>query len=196
MCGIAVAVDASRPDRARPWALEGMRHRGPDDEGVLHDPERGVALEHCRLAIIDPENPAAAQPFADPSGRWVIVYNGELFNFRELRAELEGRGVRFATESDTEVVLAALVADGRHACERFRGMFAFVVWDRETGELFAARDQLGVKPLYWALAGGVFVAASELRTLLRHPAVAVRLHPPAVVEYLAFGHTAYDRTLV
>ena len=196
MCGIGVTVDMSRRDLARPWALPLMRHRGPDDQGVFRDPEADIALEHCRLAIIDPENPESAQPFTDPSGRWVIVYNGELFNYRELRGELEREGVRFRTQSDTEVVLNAFIAGGMHACARFRGMFAFVVWDHESRELVAVRDQIGVKPLYWSLEAGVFVAASELRTMLGHPAISVRLDLAGVIEYLAFGYTSHDRTLV
>jgi asparagine synthase (glutamine-hydrolysing) len=173
-----------------------MRHRGPDDERIVWAPDGTAVLEHCRLAIIDPDNPSAAQPFSDPTGRWVLVYNGELFNFRELRAELERRGARFTTESDTEVVLNAFILDGLEACRRFRGMFAFVVLDRDTGDLFAARDQIGVKPLYWALRDGVFVAASEMRTIVRHPMLRSRLHLPGVIEYLAFGYAAHDRTIV
>jgi asparagine synthase (glutamine-hydrolysing) len=163
---------------------------------VEQDPVGQVALEHCRLAIIDPENPDAAQPFSDPSGRWVLLYNGELFNFRELRSELERGGARFTTESDTEVVLHAFISDGIDACKRFRGMFAFVVYDRETGDLFAVRDQIGVKPLYWALRDGVFVAASEMRAMLRHPMLGSQLDVPGVIEYLAFGHTAHEQTIV
>jgi asparagine synthase (glutamine-hydrolysing) len=196
MCGIGITLDTAGCGRGEPWALPLIRHRGPDDEHVLVDADGRVAIEHCRLAIIDPENPAAAQPFIDPSGRWVMVYNGELFNFSELRADLESRGVPFATESDTEVVLHAFIQDGLVACRRFRGMFAFVVYDRETGDLFAVRDQIGVKPLYWALRRGVFVAASELRAMLRHPGVGAQLDLPGVIEYLAFGHTSQGRTIV
>ncbi len=196
MCGIGVTFDSAGRGRGQPWAVPLMRHRGPDDERVLTDGGGQVALEHCRLAIIDPANPEAAQPFTDPTGRWVLVYNGELFNFRELRADLERRGVRFRTASDTEVVLESLIADGEDALAHFRGMFAFVLWDRETGELLAARDQLGVKPLYFALRDGVFVAASEMRAMVRHPALRPRLDPGGVVEYLAFGHTGAERTLV
>jgi asparagine synthase (glutamine-hydrolysing) len=159
-------------------------------------PERGLVLEHARLSIIDPQNRDADQPFSDHSGRWTIVYNGELFNFRELRASLERQGTVFSTSSDTEVVLTSLLRDGDRVLEQFRGMFAFLVWDAETGELLGARDQLGVKPLYFAQTNGAFVAASELRTVLAHPSVKAELDPAAVVEYLAFGYVAGDRTLV
>jgi asparagine synthase (glutamine-hydrolysing) len=173
-----------------------MRHRGPDGEGSLAVPDRQAVLEHCRLAIIDPQNPEANQPFSDPTGRWLLVYNGEVFNFRELRAELERRGRTFRTNSDTEVVLESYLADGVEAFGRFRGMFALVIFDRETGELVAARDQIGVKPLYYMAADGLFIAASELRTMLGHPAVQRKLDLAGVVEYLAFGYPLGERTLI
>lgn len=196
MCGLGVCVDLKRRGRARPWALPLMAHRGPDGEGVLSDPEHNVSVEHCRLAIIDPANDEANQPFLDATGRWVIVYNGEIFNYRELRAGLERRGRHFRTNSDTEVLLESFIADGDAAFASLRGMFACAIWDRETGELIAARDPVGVKPLYYAITDGMFVAASELRTVIGHPLVRPRLDPAAVVEYLAFGHTATERTLV
>jgi asparagine synthase (glutamine-hydrolysing) len=189
-----VSLDTRGAGRSRPWAIPLMRHRGPDAEAAVS--ENGLVLEHCRLAIIDPDNPDAVQPFSDATGRFTILYNGELFNYRELRAGLERRGVEFRTRSDTEVVLQAYIADGVDAFASFRGMFALVVWDRHEGELVAARDQIGVKPLYWSLRDGLFLAASELRTLMGHPALARRLDPAGVVEYLAFGHTAGERTLV
>jgi asparagine synthase (glutamine-hydrolysing) len=196
MCGIGVSLDTDGRRRAVPWALPLMRHRGPDGEGVLALEDAGIVFEHCRLAIIDPSNPEADQPFTDPTGRWVLVYNGELFNFRQLRAGLERRGIRFRTNSDTEVVLQSFLADGEEALTRFRGMFAFVIWDRETGELVAARDQVGVKPLYYSFTDGLFVAASELRTILHHPALRPKLDLEGVVEYLAFGYTLGERTLI
>ncbi len=196
MCGLGVTFDTRGSGRAQPWAVPTMRHRGPDAEAALALPEHDIVVEHCRLAIIDPDNPQASQPFTDPSGRYVLVYNGEVFNFRELRGELARRGVRFETESDTEVVLHAYLAYGEAAFARLRGMFALVIADRHTGELVAARDQIGVKPLYWAFRDGVFVAASEMRTMLAHPALSRELDPSAVVEYLAFGHANGERTLV
>src|SRR5438445_12452552 len=131
MCGIALTVDLEGRGRAAPWALDRLGHRGPDGEGTFVEPGGGLALEHCRLAIIDPENPEADQPFTDPTGRWTIVYNGEVFNFRELRRELGARGFRFRTQSDTEVVLLGYAAEGERFLERLRGMFAFAIWDRE-----------------------------------------------------------------
>lgn len=196
MCGIGVSLDTEGRGRSRPWALPLLRHRGPDGERVLEVPDLGAVLEHCRLAIIDPGNPEASQPFSDPTGRWVLVYNGELFNFRELRGDLERRGRRFRTDSDTEVVLEAFLADGEQAFERFRGMFAFVICDLQTGDLVCARDQVGVKPLYYSMIDGLFIAASEMRTMLAHPAVSNRLDLRGVVEYLAFGYTLGERTLI
>jgi asparagine synthase (glutamine-hydrolysing) len=195
MCGIAVSLSTSG-EFTEPWALSRLRHRGPDSEGTFTNLRRGLVMEHTRLSIIDPENQDADQPFSDRSGRWTIVYNGELFNFRELRNELERQGTVFRTNSDTEVVLASLIRDGDRALERFRGMFAFIVWDNETGELLGARDQLGVKPLYYAQTDGTFVAASELRAVLAHPSIKKELEPAAVVEFLAFGYVGGDRTLV
>jgi asparagine synthase (glutamine-hydrolysing) len=173
-----------------------MRHRGPDGEGTFIDPAGGLVLEACRLAIIDPENHGADQPFSDPSGRWTIAYNGEIFNFRELRSELEREGVSFRTSSDTEVVLHACIQWGEDMLDRLRGMFAFLIWDRKARELFGARDQVGVKPLYYRFENGTFVAASELRTVLGHPDVRAELDRESVVEYLAFGACSGDRTIV
>jgi len=190
MCGIGVTFDTRSQGRSEAWAGPIMRHRGPDGEGKLLLADGQLVFEHSRLAIIDPDNPEASQPFSDPNGRCVLVYNGEIFNFRELRAELERRGVSFRTNSDTEVVLQTFLMDGEEGLHRLRGMFAFVIWDRDNDSLVAARDQIGVKPLYWAFADGVFVAASELRTLMRHPRLRPQLDPEGFVEYLAFGYTS------
>src|SRR4051812_8582274 len=115
MCGIAVSSDRRRRGRATPWALPLMRHRGPDGEAFAELIPGELVLEHCRLAIIDPDNREADQPFSDASGRFTIVYNGEVFNYRELRKDLERQGVSFRTESDTEVVLASYLAHGEAA---------------------------------------------------------------------------------
>jgi asparagine synthase (glutamine-hydrolysing) len=196
VCGIAVSVDLERRGRGVPWALAALRHRGPDSEHAFRDSSGNVALEHCRLAIIDPDNREADQPFFDPSGRWAIVYNGEVFNFAELRERLEKRGVKFRTRSDTEVVLLGFIEEGERVLERLRGMYAFVIWDRETNDLFAARDQIGVKPLYYAVQDGIFAAASEIRPLLAHPHLEASLDPGGVVEFLSFGNNFGERTLV
>ena len=196
MCGIAVSVDLKGRGRSVPWALSALRHRGPDSEGTFRDASGNVALEHCRLAIIDPHNREADQPFFDPSGRWAIVYNGEVFNFAELRERLERRGVKFRTRSDTEVVLLGFIEEGERVLDRLRGMYAFVIWDSQTNEIFAARDQIGVKPLYYAVRDGIFAAASEIRPLLAHPDLKASLDPAGVVEFLSFGNNFHERTLV
>jgi asparagine synthase (glutamine-hydrolysing) len=196
MCGIAATFDLHGGGRAEPWALPLIRHRGPDGEGVLAAPDGNLVLEHCRLAIIDPDNPEAGQPFTDPTGRWTIAYNGEVFNFRELRRELAARGFAFRTDSDTEVVLAGYIAEGERFLERLRGMFAFAVWDRDARQLFLARDQVGVKPLYYAVSDGLLAVCSEVRPLLLHPHLTPRLDPEGVVEFLAFGGNLGETTLV
>ena len=196
MCGIAVSVDLRGAGRAVPWALDHMQHRGPDGSGVVRAPNGNVALEHRRLAIIDPENREADQPFSDPSGRWTIVYNGEVFNYKEIRTGLERDGVAFRTDSDTEVILLGFIHEGEGILERLRGMFAFVIWDRETGECFAARDQVGVKPFYYFVSDEVFVACSEVRPLLLYPGFRPTLDPDGVVEFLAFGNSLGEGTVV
>ena len=196
MCGIAASIDLRAEGRATPWALEHLRHRGPDGSGVLREQDGNVVLEHSRLAIIDPDNREADQPFADPSGRWTMVYNGEVFNYREIRTGLERRGVAFRTDSDTEVILAGFIADGERILERLRGMFAFVIWDRETGDAFAARDQVGVKPFYYFVRDGIFAACSEVRPLLSYPGFRPALDPEGAVEFLAFGNSLGDGTIV
>jgi len=196
MCGIAVAVSSHRAERTLGWALPTMGHRGPDGSGVLELGPEQPTFEHCRLAIIDPDNREADQPFSDPTGRWTIVYNGELFNYRELRAGLARRGMTFRTQSDTEVVLQSLINGGEGEITSFRGMFAFLLWDAETRELLAARDHVGVKPLYYTVSDGVFIAASELRTVMAHPVVRPRLEPFRVVEYLSFGSVSGEGTIL
>jgi asparagine synthase (glutamine-hydrolysing) len=196
MCGIAATIDLDGRGRAAPWALQYLRHRGPDGEGILEEPDGSAVLEHCRLAIIDPDNPAADQPFLSPDGRWVIVYNGEIFNFREIRRELERAGAVFRTDSDTEVVLLGFLHWGERVLERLRGMFAFAIRDRLSGDVFVARDQIGVKPLYYLVKDGLFLACSEVRPLLRHPRFRPAFDPAGVLEFLAFGDNPGERTLV
>jgi asparagine synthase (glutamine-hydrolysing) len=163
VCGICGTVGRANEAELRQMA-RAMAHRGPDGEGVKAFPESGAGLGHRRLAIIDP-TPAGAQPmaFAD---RWWITYNGELYNFRELRAELEARGERFSTNCDTEVLLRMFAVHGPAMLDRLNGIFAFAIWDDQERRMFLARDRLGVKPLYHLNADGVFAFASEIRALL------------------------------
>jgi asparagine synthase (glutamine-hydrolysing) len=165
-----------------------LRHRGPDDEGYWADPPAGYAVGHRRLSIID-LSPLGRQPMASWHGRYVVAFNGEIYNFRELRAELEGLGEPFRGGSDTEVMLAAFsrwgVLDGMR---RLAGMFALALWDREEQALHLVRDRLGEKPLYYGWIGRCLVFASELRALRRHPRWGGEIDPRAVGLYLRHNY--------
>ena len=190
MCGIAGWVDpVDRQETATPEAVldrmtDALSHRGPDDRGVWLG--QGVALGHRRLSVIDIEG--GHQPMWSPDGRLCIVYNGEIYNFLELREELESKGRRFATRSDTEVLLTAYDEWGEQVVERINGMFAFAIWDAGRRRLFAARDRAGEKPFYYAHVDGSFVFASEIKGLLPHPSVSRELDRSAVALYLAYEY--------
>jgi asparagine synthase (glutamine-hydrolysing) len=183
MCGICGTVGWV-DEVALGSMTRAMAHRGPDGSGIkMFDGRMPAGLGHRRLAIIDP-TPAGAQPmaFAD---RWWITYNGELYNFRELRRDLEARGERFVTECDTEVLLRMFVVHGPDMLQLLNGMFAFAIWDDRDKRLFLARDRLGVKPLYYIRASGGFAFASELKALL--PLIGTpSLDMSALADYLTF----------
>jgi asparagine synthase (glutamine-hydrolysing) len=195
MCGITGILNLDG-DPVAPRVLRAMadavRHRGPDGEGTYTDGALG--LGHRRLAIID-RSPAAEQPMATHDGRFVLTYNGEVYNFQELRRELEARGWRFRSRGDTEVVLYALAEWGREALTRFNGMFALALWDRERRELLLARDRYGIKPLYWSRQGDTVAFGSEIKALLAHPGFRATMDPEALVEYLTFQNLFTQRTL-
>src|SRR3989338_3057930 len=174
MCGVAGMVGACNEALLRRMCAA-LKHRGPDDEGYFTDPKAAIGLGMMRLSIIDLAG--GHQPMADASGQLQLVFNGEIYNFRELRAEIEGAGHVFRTRSDTEVVLALYERDGRDCVRRLRGMFAFALWDGRRRELFLARDRLGVKPLYYAQQGSQFYFASELKALLQLPDVSRAVDP-------------------
>ena len=181
MCGIAGIAGGGGPDPALLQRMAAaMAHRGPDGEGVWHDDEVGLA--HRRLAIIDLD-PRSDQPFH--LGPLHLVFNGEIYNYRELREELRGRGHQFRTEGDTEVLLHAWAEWGEGALERIDGMFAFAVWDDAERTLTLARDAFGEKPLHYAERGGRLVFASEIKALLADPAVEGRPDEAALGAYLA-----------
>jgi len=168
-----------------------LKHRGPDAEGYYSDP--AMTFGHRRLAIIDLAG--GVQPMTDRSGRYTLIYNGEVYNYIELRRELEQRGCVFATQSDTEVVLQSLVADGTDALERFDGMFAFAFWDREERRLLLARDRVGIKPLYYFCRDADLVFASEIRALLKHPLMDRALAPLSVSKYFSYGYVPAPDTI-
>jgi asparagine synthase (glutamine-hydrolysing) len=185
MCGICGIADfpggPSFPAGRVRHMADALRHRGPDADGFYAD--ETVALGHRRLSIIDLSE-SANQPLTDASGRYVVVFNGELYNYREVRAELGG--YPFRTQGDTEVLLAAFATWGPDCVKRFRGMFAFAVWDRQERKLYLCRDRLGVKPLYYHHSGDRVVFASEVRSILASGLVAPELDRQALRDYLSF----------
>jgi asparagine synthase (glutamine-hydrolysing) len=172
---------------------DAIAHRGPDGEGQWA--EGNVGLGHRRLAIID-LSPAGHQPMVSVDHRYVISYNGEIYNYRELRADLEVEGFRFRSHTDTEVLLNALAAWGTKALDKLNGMFAFAVWDRQERRLLLARDRYGIKPLYYAVVGKTLAFASEQKAILAQPAFARRLDKEALLEYFTFQNIFTDRTLL
>lgn len=190
MCGIAGI--AGRPDAALIRAMtDTLVHRGLDGEG--HYTDDAVSLGHRRLSIIDLAG--GAQPMAYAGGRYQLVYNGEVYNFQVLRRELEGCGHVFHTRSDTEVLLAAYAQWGEACVERFRGMFAFALWDRQEKRLFLARDPVGVKPLYYAETGEALYFASEMKALLICPDIDRALDLESLDDYLTYLYTVPPRTI-
>ena len=192
MCGIAgfLAPDGLAPEPAHGIvrAMAGtLAHRGPDGEGVWVDGPAGIALGHRRLAVLD-LSPLGRQPMHSAAGRYVLTYNGEVYNVRALRAELEAGGSRFAGRSDTEVLLEAVEAWGlRGALDRCNGMFALALWDRRDRVLHLARDRAGEKPLYYGWLGGTFVFASELKALAAHPGFTGEVDRQALAAFVRSG---------
>lgn len=197
MCGIfgIIATNNSVSPELVQDATDSLAHRGPDDSGIvlLRDPiprPIEIGLGNRRLAILD-LSPLAHQPMHDAqTGNW-LVYNGEIYNFREVRNELEQAGVNFVSHSDTEVVLKSYARWGEACLERFRGMFAFAIWDAARHQLFLARDPMGIKPLYYVQAGSYFIFASEVRTILGTGLVPQVPNRAGLLNYLTFG-SAYD----
>lgn len=178
-------------------ALQALRHRGPDGAGCLEIKGQGIecGFAHTRLAIID-LSPNGRQPMSTAHDRYTIVYNGEVYNFPALRAELETYGVRFRGSCDTEVILEAYARWGTDAIRRFRGMFALGIWDRDTQKLILARDHLGIKPLYFSSGPGYFAFASEIRALLQTGFSSKTISRRAVASYLATGSVSEPDTIV
>lgn len=196
MCGIAGIFDTREARRVDASLLERMNqsqfHRGPDDGGVHIEP--GVGLAHRRLSIIDLSN--GHQPLFNEDGSVVVVYNGEIYNFPELTTELLAAGHQFRTHCDTEVIVHAWEEWGEACVDRFRGMFAFAIWDRNRGSLFLARDRLGIKPLHYALLNdGRLLFGSELKSLLVYDGLPRTIEPRSVEDYFALGYVPEPRTI-
>lgn len=193
MCGIAGSWSKNTNDEAIEHALRALAHRGPDDHGIHRDAASGVALLHTRLSIID-LSPAGHQPMLSQDGAVALTYNGEIYNFAELRAELGNSGVHFRGHSDTEVLLELYLRDGMAALPRLNGIFAFAIHDRRNGELLLARDGLGVKPLYVHESASGFAFASEIKALLPFMDEVRTLDPHALHRYLTFLWCPADGT--
>ena len=205
MCGIAgywaAPGEVSDRDGTIAAMMAAIAHRGPDSSGAWDDPQAGICMGHLRLAIVD-LTAAGHQPMISPSGRWVLSFNGEIYNHLKLRAALDaaGQAPQWRGNSDTETLLAGIEAWGlERTLTRTIGMFAIALWDRETRQLFLARDRLGEKPLYYGWqgqgAGAALLFGSELGALRRHPAFEGRIERSAVVEVLRHGHIGEDRTI-
>src|SRR3954468_24879749 len=198
MCGICgiLAVDDSCAIGEE--LVNSMRdtlvHRGPDDAGTWFDPRDRIALGHRRLSIVD-LSPAGHNPMPNEDGTVWITFNGEIYNHAALRAELEAKGHRYRSHTDTETILHLYEEEGPRCVERMHGMFGIAIWDARKRELFLARDRLGIKPLYYAQPPGGFLFGSEIKALLEHPAVERDLDEEAFHHYLTFICTPAPLTM-
>ena len=188
MCGICGFIDRGLgSEELLREMIDEIRYRGPDDQGcMLEALESGfrLGLAHRRLAILD-LSPNGRQPMTSESGRTVISFNGEIYNYLELRKQLEGKGYQFRTGTDTEVILCAYEAWGIDAVQRFNGMFAFALFDREEQCLYLARDRMGVKPLYYSVEDERLIFASELKPIMKYPGFRKEIDRDALTMYLA-----------
>jgi len=193
MCGFAGFYGGECEDRRQ--VVENMgreiAHRGPDDDGIFTD--ETAALGFRRLSIIDLV--AGVQPMHSADDRYVMVFNGEIYNYRELRAELEREGAVFATDSDTETILQTYLRYGTETAARLRGMFAFVIYDKKERTLYGARDYFGIKPIYYAMVEGAFLFGSEIKSFLRYPGFKKELNRDALKLYLEFQYSPLSETI-
>ena len=195
MCGICGAFHRDSNFQVERGVLAGMNlqivHRGPDDEGMFIGGNVGLAMR--RLSIIDLQN--GHQPMANEDQNLWTVYNGEIYNHEQLRGVLESRGHRYRTRSDTETILHLYEEYGADCVQHLQGMFAFAIWNKRDRRLFAARDRLGIKPLYYSYDGATFLFASEIKAILACPGVRTEFNKGVLAEYLAFGYIAGPATL-
>jgi len=195
MCGIVGVVSSAPVERKHIETMrDSMVHRGPDAAGLWISPDALVCLGHRRLAIVD-LSPEANQPFVSSDDRFVVTFNGEIYNFRRVREELLARGVVFRTNSDTEVLIEAFRCWGQRCLEKLSGMFAFAILDRTEHTLFCARDRVGEKPFYYAMLNGSFIFSSELKALTHWPGFRKQIHYPALVDFLTFGFVADPKSI-
>ena len=185
MCGIAGVMNAPNGSEIMIDMLDAIKHRGPDGRGIKTLAQGKIVLGHVRLSIIDLSS-YASQPMRDSNGRCTIIYNGELYNYRELKKELVELGHHFFSNSDTEVVLESYIEWGKKCLNRFNGMFAFAVWDENKQEIFIARDRYGIKPLYYTTINGQFVFASEQKAIMEYPGFVRKINPQILKEYFTF----------
>lgn len=195
MCGIIALFNRtghpSESDSAVRAGRESMQRRGPDGEGLWSD--EGVTMGHRRLSIVDLD-PRAAQPMTSADGRYVIVFNGEIYNYQSLRAELIGRGVNFSTTSDTEVILALFALEGEAMLSRLHGMFALAIWDKEARQAFIARDAYGIKPLYVGVSPQGIWIASQVRALIATGALSTEADPKGQASFWMLGSVSEPYT--
>jgi asparagine synthase (glutamine-hydrolysing) len=195
MCGICGIFHRDRARRVERDTLAEMNqrivHRGPDDDGFFVEANVGLAMR--RLSIIDIQT--GHQPISNEDENLWIVYNGELYNHRDLRKDLEPRGHRYRTRSDTETIVHLFEEYGRDCVKYLRGMYAFAIWDRRKRELFIARDRLGIKPLYYWYDGKILLFGSEIKAILAHPEVSAEFNRGTLAEYLAFGYIPETETM-
>lgn len=196
MCGI-VGIFNLNGEPVSPVLLRKMtdaiKHRGPDSEGFYVD--SFIGLGHRRLAIIDLSR-AGHQPMITENKQFAITYNGEIYNFQELKRELENLGHKFKSRTDTEVILRSYVQWGANCVQKFNGMFAFAIWDKTRQELFLARDRYGIKPLYYTFVGTTLLFASEQKAIIKHPAVHREIDLEGVIEYFTFQNIFTQKTLL
>jgi asparagine synthase (glutamine-hydrolyzing) len=196
MCGICGIYNLDRKHGVGEATLvhmaDSIQHRGPDDRGYYIDDNLGIS--NLRLSIID-LSPAGHQPMSDESGRYWIVYNGEIYNYVELRQQLAGKGCQFFSNSDTEVILRLFMLEGPEAVKKLNGMFAFVIWDKKERKLFGARDRLGIKPFYYFKDQDQFVFGSEIKAIFASGQVGRAVDDEGMADYLTFQFCLNDKTL-
>ena len=196
MCGVTGVINLNgepvSPVTLK-WMTDAIAHRGPDGEGQWV--EENVGIGHRRLAIIDPR-PAGHQPMISVDHRYALTYNGEIYNYLDLRADLEAEGYWFRSQTDSEVVLNSLAEWGTEALLKFNGMFALALWDRREKKLLLARDRYGIKPLYYAKQDNYFSFGSEQKAILAQPSFRRKLNKPALLEYFTFQNIFTDQTLL